>query len=757
MIDISDEKIIDTRSVDNYEIWTDSGWEDIEAVHKTIPYDVWKLETDNYFLECADEHIVIGENGEEIYVYDLEVGDKIITETGVEIVRSVEKLELPPENMYDVSLKSDKHTYFSNGILSHNTTLTTVYALWNTCFLDDQRVMIVANKENTAINIFKKIRLAYELLPNYLKPGIKEWGKTGCVFANGSSIGISTTTSTAARGDTASILVIDEAAFIDCVNRNTKVDLRNKITGETKIVEIADLFFKTSVQMNADLIRYEENEEWEVLTHNGWSDFSGVAEYSRRKLIKVCFEGGNSIVVSPNHCFISKSGRKIFAKNAVNKYIKTKTGVTKVEYITKDSEDFVYDLVDVKKGNKYYTNDVLSHNTHLMEEFWKSVIPTVSSGKKTKIFMVSTPNGVFNKFYEIYSDAEKGKNDWKTERIDWWDVPGRNEKWKAGMISALGSEAAFEQEFGNKFLDSSDGAVGAEVIEEFKTNKKPTLWASSDSTYKVYEMPDKDRIYVIGVDVGEGIGRAASTAQVLDITDLTEIKQVAVYGTNVLEPYHFANRLVNLAASWGNPPLLIERNNCGAQILDALVHTHYYDKIVSYSKTSSTDGRKNTRHLGIFSHNNLRFNAVSNLRYWINFLHAVKINDDDTISEFETFVKYPNGTYRKKTDKHRDDFVMALVWALFVLETDVCQQYFTVDEFDDQNKPLKVSRTDMEYTDDTLYSLKDLTTGEIIVPSNYPKPNTPQKYQPIMGGNDLHTDDLDIDGLMELGFTIYQP
>ena len=102
------------------------------------------------------------------------------------------------------------------------TTITTIYALWNTCFYDDQRVIIVANKESTAINIFKRIRMAYEMLPNYLKPGVKEYGKTGVTFANGSSIGISTTTSTAARGDSASIL---------CITGDTMLTLLDKKTG----------------------------------------------------------------------------------------------------------------------------------------------------------------------------------------------------------------------------------------------------------------------------------------------------------------------------------------------------------------------------------------------------------------------------------------------------------------------------------------------------------------------------------------------
>jgi hypothetical protein len=484
------------------------------------------------------------------------------------------------------------------------TTITTIYALWNTCFFSDKRVIIVANKESTAINIFKKIRLAYEMLPNYLKPGVKEYGKTGVTFANGSSIGISTTTSTAARGDTANILCIDEAAFID---------------------------------------------------------------------------------------------------------------------------------------------------QNFMEEFWKSVIPIISSGKTTKIFMVSTPNGVNNKFYEIYSGAEKGINGWHAERIDWWDVPGRGEKWRKQMVSALGSEEAFQQEFGNTFLDATNSALGVDVIERFKEEKKPVIWDSENKAYKVFELPNPNKLYVIGVDVGEGIGRAASVAQILDVTDLQNIKQVAVYGTSIIEPYHFANKLFNLASSWGNPPLLIERNNCGAQVIDQLYQNLNYERIVSYSKLASTGAYATTRHLGVYSHNNLRFAAISNMRYWMNFLQTVHINDIDTIKELETFVRYPNGTYRKKNDNFYDDCVMSLVWALFMLDPELCSEHFQIDEYDDQNRPLKISATGYFDIIPDDYIIKDLTTKVSITGLTDINSNN---YTPLLSDKDSYfTDDYDIDTLLSQGWS----
>ena len=121
------------------------------------------------------------------------------------------------------------------------TTLMTIYALWVSCFESDQRIMIVANREQTAINVFKRIRTAYEQLPNFLKPGVKEYGKTGLTFDNDSSIGVSTTTSTAARGESINVMIVDEMAFIECLHKNTTIKIKNEKTGEIKPISVGEL------------------------------------------------------------------------------------------------------------------------------------------------------------------------------------------------------------------------------------------------------------------------------------------------------------------------------------------------------------------------------------------------------------------------------------------------------------------------------------------------------------------------------------
>ena len=138
------EKIIETLDIDEYEVWTDEGWKEITNIHKTIPYDIWEVKTESYTLKCADEHIVIDKNHNQIFVKDLKIGDELITESGIEKVVVVSKLELEPENMYDVTINSDNHTLFTNGILSHNTTTASIYILWYALFNKSKTVAILS-------------------------------------------------------------------------------------------------------------------------------------------------------------------------------------------------------------------------------------------------------------------------------------------------------------------------------------------------------------------------------------------------------------------------------------------------------------------------------------------------------------------------------------------------------------------------------------------------------------------------------------
>lgn len=115
-------KFVDSIELSDWQIYTDSGWKDVSYIHKTVDYEKWKIELDNGFsLECADDHIVFDKNYQEIFVKNLISGKSIIQTTeGPRLVVCVENLNIS-EQMYDITVESNEHRYYTNNILSHNT------------------------------------------------------------------------------------------------------------------------------------------------------------------------------------------------------------------------------------------------------------------------------------------------------------------------------------------------------------------------------------------------------------------------------------------------------------------------------------------------------------------------------------------------------------------------------------------------------------------------------------------------------------
>jgi len=465
-------------------------------------------------------------------------------------IKKIEKLENSvPVRCITVDSPDSLYLIGNTFIKTHNTTLTSIYALWLTCFDDYKRVVIVANKESTAIMILRRVALAYENLPNWLKPGVDQYGKKEILFGNGSGIAISTTTGSAVRGDTVNCIIIDEAAHIE---------------------------------------------------------------------------------------------------------------------------------------------------DHLIKDFWASVIPVISSSKKrtTKIFMTSTPKGTGNVFHEIYTKALKNEDDnnmkWHAEEVHWYDQPGRGKLWKQDMIEALhGDKMLFEQEFNCAFLETGDSAIDMDLLNDLESSCRPAYQVFEDGHYNVWKEPAPGHIYGMGVDVGEGIGKAASVIQVLDFTDLTDIQQVAVYSDRFIHPTRFADIINRVGHHFGCPPVLIERNNIGSEVIAVLKEIHQYENIVSYNPENLLYGDIRP---GVLSHSNTKFNGVMNMRYWLNACKVVKLYDIASVLELKTFVRYPNGTWKKKQgDNIFDDRVMALVWCLFLLNDNIAERYYDIVEEDDNGKPLKLA------------------------------------------------------------------
>ena len=220
MFKLSDQverKFIESFDVDDWEIDTDSDWQPISSIHKTIEYEVWEIVTENGAkILCADTHIVFDQNFNEIFVKDC-VPDStlIMTRLGPSKVKSVEQLLIKKENMFDITVCSDDHRLWTGDILSHNTTSVVTFILHYILFNETKVVGLLANKGETAREILGRVQLAYQHLPKWLQQGVIEWNKGSFVLENNSRVIAAATSSDAIRGYSINLLFMDEAAFVE--------------------------------------------------------------------------------------------------------------------------------------------------------------------------------------------------------------------------------------------------------------------------------------------------------------------------------------------------------------------------------------------------------------------------------------------------------------------------------------------------------------------------------------------------------------
>ena len=229
------KKFIEQLSVDGWSVKTDTGYEKVSGSNKTIDYKVWEVETTQHTLRCADNHIVFDTGFNEVFVKDIKIGYVIMTESGPEKVISVKETNLK-EPMYDLSVDSENHRYYTNGILSHNTTLGALYLLYEACFPQAKGdILIVAHKQGHAMEVLKRLKDMYYSMPMWMKPGMVKNNETSVEFDNGMRVIAEATTANAARGKS--------LKFVYCVSGDTKIQIRNKATGEVREIDIEDLYF----------------------------------------------------------------------------------------------------------------------------------------------------------------------------------------------------------------------------------------------------------------------------------------------------------------------------------------------------------------------------------------------------------------------------------------------------------------------------------------------------------------------------------
>ena len=305
---------------------------------------------------------------------------------------------------------------------------------------------------------------------------------------------------------------------------------------------------------------------------------------------------------------------------------------------------------------------------HIAESFFASVYPTITSGKNTKVIMVSTPHGM-NHFYRYWHDAERGRNEYITTDVHWSEVPGRDEAWKEQTIANT-SEQQFKVEFECEFLGSVNTLINPAILKNMVYDNPITKNAGLD----IYEKPEKEHNYIITVDVARGLGNDYSAFIVFDVTQFP-YKVVAKYRNNEIKPMLFPNVILDVAKGYNNAYLLVEVNDIGDQVASILQYDLEYENLLMASMRGRAgqivgqgfSGKKTQ--LGVRTTAAVKKLGCSNLKTMIED-NKLLTCDYEIISELTTFAQKHNSF--EAEDGCNDDLAMCLVIFAWL----VAQDYF---------------------------------------------------------------------------------
>lgn len=369
-----DNKFTECINLDDWNVLSDQGYINVKKVLKTVPYVVFEIKTTNYSLKCADKHILFDENYNEIYVKNLKIGDKIQTESGVEEILDIVNTGIKKE-MYDLDINDTSHRYYTNGILSHNTTTVTCFLLHYILFNFDKKIAVLANKGSMAREILSRIQLAYINLPKWIQSGIKSWNKGSIELENGCSIIAAATSSDSVRGSSFS-----------CVTGDTKIWIKdnNKIY-ETTISKLEN----------------KQTNNLKVLTNSGYKSFNGLRITYTNDLIHIIFNNNSQLKCTLEHKLLCldnnyKEVKDLTTNDILQDLLGNPIKIVNIQHI-KYNNIKVYDLINVEDTHSYYTNGVISHNCIFIDEcIGGSSMITIRNKKTGKIEKI-TMEDFYNK------------------------------------------------------------------------------------------------------------------------------------------------------------------------------------------------------------------------------------------------------------------------------------------------------------------------------------------------------------------------
>ena len=305
---------------------------------------------------------------------------------------------------------------------------------------------------------------------------------------------------------------------------------------------------------------------------------------------------------------------------------------------------------------------------NVAEQFFSSVYPTISAGTTTKVIIVSTPHGM-NMFYKLWVDAENERNSYVPIEVHWSEIPGRDAAWKEETIKNT-SQSQFNSEFECEFLGSIDTLITPARLRTL-AYKDPI---QSNAGLDLYEKPKENHTYVLTADVSRGTSNDYSAFIVFDVTEMP-YKIVAKYRDNEIKPLIFPSKIYDIARAFNQAFVLIEINDIGEQVANAMQFDLEYDNMIMASMRGRagqvmgggfSGGRAQ---LGVRTTKSVKKTGCSNLKQLVEDSKLI-VEDYDCINELSTFIV--KGHSFEADEGCTDDLVACMF--LFAWATD--QTYF---------------------------------------------------------------------------------
>jgi hypothetical protein len=629
--DIS-KKIINSLNTSNLKVLTDTGYEPVSKIHLTQPYTHWIIKTNNFYLSCADNHIVFDEEIEEIFIKDLKIGDAIQTKNGPEKIISIIKTKFK-SSMFDCTVDHPNHRLYTNGILSHNTICSSIMMLHYVLFNNNKNVLVTANKLDTAVEVLDKIREIYQRLPFFLQQGIINWNQKFMVFENKSRIKGFATTKTSSIGQTADFLYLDEFAYLPD--------------------NIADKFYKSVFPTVSNI---ENSKIIITSTPNGFNLFHRLLSEAEKP------EGEKS-----SYC-----AKRVYWWKVPKRFS------TYIRLNTKKSEELNIDRDVLLKYliEKYPKNN---HSLKYSDELKKWVIITLNTSDCTEEDILSESfNGV--RLLE-FSDITT----WKKETIK--DIGGEeafNQEYDLRFINSsrsLLSETLIDD------LTKNKKPYEWERIEEFEEKLKFSYqgfkWIQDDDIY--LPLKRKDYKIIISVDVSEGLGQDYTVMNIFkvgmksieliesqkhkykSIVDFFRLEQIGIFRSNLISVQQLSEILYLTAFEFFNPDnvkIVLEINTYGNELLAHLPHVfdgkNNYGSSIFFRFKHRTDAIEEKIGLKVGDNKNLLVKEYQDKMEE----RSIIINNEINISEITTFIKHTTnaGNTRYAADgSSNDDTVMTII------------------------------------------------------------------------------------------------